>query len=215
MSPITGYIGAQRTSAQISFTGLDWSTVAGAFPGGDGCPYVARNDGSLARLPRTRGTITTLGKAAGTVTVLSGPGIDGATWAARAMLLRTGTVLPTAPTASINPTSCDGIPCTFTGDTIGRAPFTFVWNLGDATTSVTTVAGNGNSTGSGGTAHTYATAGTRAVRLTVIDAAGQVVSTAVSLTVVNSAPTALCTVSCAGRFCSFDGTGSSDDGPGH
>jgi PKD repeat protein len=76
----------------------------------------------------------------------------------------------------------------------------YLWDLGDGTTAATSQVD-----------HTYAVAGTYAVRLTVTDDDGATSSATDALTVVaNQPPTAAFTVSCAGRDCSVDAATSTD-----
>jgi PKD repeat protein len=82
-----------------------------------------------------------------------------------------------APTASVSPPNCAGLVCNFSGLTstdpnVGDA-LTYTWDFGDATTPST----------SSGPSHTYLTAGTYPVTLTVRDGWGKSSTATVSVTV--------------------------------
>ena len=107
------------------------------------------------------------------------------------------------PTASFT-FSCADLSCDFDGsdssDTDGNIA-SYSWAFGDGGIA------------SGATAaHTYDSAGTRTVTLTVTDNDGATDSAARSVTTSaeNQAPTASFTFSCADLSCNFDGSGSSD-----
>ncbi len=71
----------------------------------------------------------------------------------------------TAPTARISNPTCTNLVCSFTGSTStdpDNDPLTYNWNFGDGTTAATTQ----------NASHTYATAGSRTVTLTVNDGQG-------------------------------------------
>ncbi len=103
--------------------------------------------------------------------------------------------------------SCSGLSCTFdgTGSTDDVGVTSYAWDFGD------------NTTGSGATpSHGYSAAGAYTVTLTVTDAGSLSNATSQSVTVSsgggNQAPVAVPLVTCvAGRRCTFDGRGSTDD----
>ena len=107
----------------------------------------------------------------------------------------------TAPSAALTAT-CTGLSCQLdasaSSDDAGVASYS--WSFGDG--------GSGSGVA---TSRTYASRGTYTVTLTVADAAGNT-DTASRQVAVDGLPTAAFTVSCSGRTCSFDGSGSGDDG---
>jgi len=106
------------------------------------------------------------------------------------------------PVASFTPT-CIGLACTFDGSTStdDGTIVSYAWNFGDGMTATGATA-----------AHTYALDGTYTVTLTVTDNGGQTATVSQQVTVVNQAPVASFTFNCPDLTCSFDGTGSTDDG---
>lgn len=107
----------------------------------------------------------------------------------------------TAPNAAFTAT-CTGLSCQLdasaSSDDAGVASYS--WSFGDG--------GSGSGVA---TSRTYASRGTYTVTLTVADAAGNT-DTASRQVAVDALPTAAFTVSCWGRTCSFNGSGSGDDG---
>ena len=118
------------------------------------------------------------------------------------LLLYTGFLLAPPPVANFT-SSCTLLTCNFDGSTsTGLAAATYSWTFGDATS------GTGKTV-----SHTYASAGTYSVTLTVTDANGTSTKTT-SVTVAsaaNQAPVARFTVSCTGLTCNVNGSTSSDD----
>jgi len=112
----------------------------------------------------------------------------------------------TPPAAAFTPT-CVLLDCTFadgSSDADGQLT-AYTWDFGDGTAAAITK----------DAAHTYGTANTYPVRLTVTDNDGATSDRTQSVMVhalANMAPTAAFTVSCAGLACSFTGVGSDGDG---
>ncbi|MGD2069498.1 MAG: PKD domain-containing protein [Gemmatimonadota bacterium] len=100
------------------------------------------------------------------------------------------------PTAAFTVT-CEGRSCTFTPTGTSTDAETFLWDLGDGTTSQSPTV-----------SHTYAVGGRYQVRLTVGNAPGLFDS---AVRAVDLPPTAVFTVSCDRGLCTFDATGSSGD----
>ncbi|MEQ8718038.1 MAG: S8 family serine peptidase [Acidimicrobiales bacterium] len=109
------------------------------------------------------------------------------------------------PTASFT-VSCDELECTFdaSGSSDDDGVVRYDWVFGDSATS---------SDGPSVATHTYASPGTYTVGLTVFDAENLSGSTTRSAQPFeNQPPTASFTVSCNNLTCSFNASGSSDDG---
>jgi PKD repeat protein len=101
---------------------------------------------------------------------------------------------------------CDDLVCTFDagGSTDDGTIVTYDWDFGD------TASGSGVVS-----THTYAASGDYTVELTVTDDDSVSVATSTTITVVidpNQPPVAAFTPACDGLVCTFDGSGSSDDG---
>ena len=112
----------------------------------------------------------------------------------------------TPPAAAFTP-SCALLVCTFAdGSTDADGQLTaYTWDFGDGTAAAITK----------DAAHTYGTANTYPVRLTVTDNDGATSDLTQSVLVhapTNMPPTAAFTSSCAGLACSFTGLGSDGDG---
>jgi PKD repeat protein len=109
-----------------------------------------------------------------------------------------------APSAAFTQ-SCNALACSFNGSTSTDSDGTiasYAWNFGDGSTA-TGVAPS----------HTYSTAGTKSVSLTVTDNSGATNTVSKSVTVTsgaNAAPTAAFTAACTALVCSVDGSTSSD-----
>ena len=112
----------------------------------------------------------------------------------------------TPPAAAFTPT-CVLLDCTFAvgiGAAVGQLT-AYTWDFGDGTAAAITK----------DAVHTYGTANTYAVRLTVTDNDGATSDLTQSVLVhapTNMPPTAAFTSSCAGLACSFTGLGSDGDG---
>ncbi|MGD9957970.1 PKD domain-containing protein [Nocardioides sp.] len=163
-TPESDVIGAKRFVASDSVAGLDFSSVRGMFTTGDAL-YWATQDGVLHRTDWTGGPFNAA-PVPGSSTAVSGPGIDGNSWSAKALFIyqdANRTNAGTAPTAAFT-ASCSGPTCTFDASAsagFGRSIASYDWDFGDTTT------------GSGAApSHTYDGAGTRTVTLTVTDTAG-------------------------------------------
>jgi PKD repeat protein len=111
----------------------------------------------------------------------------------------------TPPKANFNAT-CTNLDCTYTGASSTDNGFiaSYAWTFGDTT----------NNTATGVTpSHTYTTAGTKSITLTVTDNQGLTNSVTKSYRVTaNPPPTASFTSSCTQGACTFDGSASSDPG---
>jgi PKD repeat protein len=158
-------------------------------------------DGGTASTSTTSHTYAAPGTFQVTLTVTDGGGLSNA--------ITKAVTLTNQPPVAAFTSSCNNTTraCTFNGsgstDDVGIV--SYAWNFGDA------------ATGTGATpAHTYASAGTYTVTLTVTDGGGltNAVSHTVTLTTgTNQPPVAAYTVTCQpapAHTCSLDGTGSVD-----
>jgi PKD repeat protein len=162
----------ETTLTQSSSVNL--SQAAGMFISNGSLYYGSRVDGNLRRVTFSGGNIT------GSATVVSGPVKDGVNWANRAMFLGAGTAANAPPTAALS-VNCSALACSFNGtgssDPDGTVA-SYAWTFGDG------------ATGTGPTpAHTYGSAGTYTVTLTVKDNAGASSAPASSPVTVTSQPT--------------------------
>jgi PKD repeat protein len=119
------------------------------------------------------------------------------TWLATVLALKPPAATPPPPPTANFTFSCTALTCTFdASSSTAQATATYSWIWGDATPA-----------GSGTTAtHSYATAGTRNVALTVSDGGGS--STATQAVTTVAPPVASFTFSCTGLACSFDASSS-------
>lgn len=147
-NPESGVVAALEISATGNLPGVDWSTVGGMFTAGGKLYYVSTVDGKLRSLSFTGGVPS------GTPVL-----VDGGDWRGQAVFLYAG-VPNTPPTATFT-SSCTQLACSFDGSGSSDPDGTitsYAWDFGDG------------STGSGATPqHTYASAGTYTVKLTVTD----------------------------------------------
>jgi PKD repeat protein len=198
----TRHVGAQRFTAATGTSPVPWGSVRGAFltrDAGQSWLYYAHTDGTLRRIAWDGTTVT------GSPQPVSGPAVDGRTWNTRALFVSTVGTAPSnqLPTAMFT-VECTALSCVFDGSD-SRDPdgtiTSYEWDFGDGTTA------------SGAQQpKTYASAGTRTVRLTVTDDRGGTATTTqeVAVSAPNQAPTAAFTVACTGLTCAFDASGSRD-----
>jgi len=195
-SPDSGIIHPQRQQV----AGATLPALSGAFLSDGQLYYVARATGQMVRAGFDGTTLS------GAHTVVSGPGEDGIDWRARVLFVGPESEPNTSPVAR-STVGCTDLVCSFDGrassDPDGSIA-SYAWSFGDG----------GTSTAANGT-HTYAAGGTYSVTLTVTDDRGATSSTTKTVTVaahVNGAPTADFDASCAPGACSFDASGTQDDG---
>jgi PKD repeat protein len=173
----SGIVGAQRFTVTGPIAGVNWSEVRGTFLAGNHLYWVRNADGTLHRV-----NWVAEAPVPGTDTVVSGPGVDGNDWRARALFAYPGVVPPPPnqpPTASFT-VSCDALACDVNGsassDPDGSIA-SYAWDFGDG------------STATGATAsHTFAASGTYTVGLTVTDDDGASDSDTRSVTVAPEPP---------------------------
>ncbi|GAA5026103.1 hypothetical protein GCM10023258_19590 [Terrabacter aeriphilus] len=194
-SPDSGIVDERTNTVPSS---VDLSTVRGIFAAGDSVYYASRTDSTLYRAGWAGGAVT------GTPVAVSGPAVDGTSWANRSMFLFAGPPLNRAPKAAFAQT-CSGATCTFDATTASDPDGTiasYAWDFGDGTT------------GAGVTAsRKYTASGTYAVTLTVTDDKGATATQTVKVPVTvpaNQAPTASFASSCTPARCSFDASASTD-----
>ena len=204
----SGVVGAKRLVASPSIAGVDFSQVRGMFTTGSKL-YWATPDGRLHRADWAQGPQSGA-PVAGSATVVSGPGVDAATWGAHVLFLYQGADgangggggQTTPPTAAFT-SDCTGLTCAFdaSASTPGSGgPLSYSWQLGDGA----------NASGAS-PSHTFSAGGTYTVSLTVTSSSGtDSTSHDVTVTAPNQPPTAAFTASCSALTCSFDASGSDD-----
>lgn len=186
------------TAAAANLADLDWSNLQGSFVAASSFYYVTRTDGVMHRADWANGTAVS-----GTSVSVSGPGIDGVDWRAKALFLASIGSVDNKPTASFT-SSCSGATCTFNG--LGSSDdgsiASYSWNFGDGS-----LAGTGAQL-----SHTYTKGGSYHVILTVTDNIGQTGSKTVDAfaDIPNVLPNAQFSGSCSVLTCSFDTTGTGD-----
>ncbi|WP_434811374.1 PKD domain-containing protein [Microbacterium sp. bgisy189] len=197
-------VGAAEYTASGSIAGLDLASVRGMFLAGDWV-FAVQSDGSLVRVEWADG-----GFVPGTATTVSGPDEDGTNWLAAAPFAfqsEDGSAPNFPPTAQAA-VECDNQVCEFSSagsSDVGGTITDYLWDFGD-----------GESSEAANPTHTYAAAGLYDITLTVTDDAGATDSVTVPTQVefFDAEPEAAFEVSCDGRVCSFDGSGSADaEGP--
>ena len=153
-SPDSGIVDETTVNAPSS---VDFSDADGMFVNNGKLYYATRSDGNLHVVDFAGGAVT------GSSTVVSGPSTDGVDWRNRAMFLYSGPAPNQPPTARFT-SNCSGGACTFNGSTSSDSDGTvasYAWDFGDG------------GTGTGVTpAHTYTSADTFHVTLTVTDNEG-------------------------------------------
>lgn len=201
-TPESGVIGALQFQA------------TGTLPAGS--PALLISGGSLYFADRSTGNLSKVAFSpagiSGTPTLVSGPGIDGRDWRARAVFMApgpNGPQPPKPPVASFTG-SCTDMTCSFDGSASSDPDGTitnYLWDFGDGTTQP------GGSTA----AHTYTNPGQYTVKLTVTDNSGLTGSAQQTVnpsTAPPAAPVASFTQTCDQLDCSFDGSGSSTGATG-
>lgn len=172
-TPESGVVGALRYTASPAVGGFDPAAVRGTFLAGQDL-YWADAAGVLRRTPWNDGAVSGTPRADAT-TVVSGPGVDGRSWAARALVAYqdpSGNGADGAPNlapAAAFSVECVALTCSVDGtgseDPDGDV-VSYAWEFGDGTTAT------------GPTAeHTYTTPGSYDVRLTVRDDDGATATT--------------------------------------
>jgi PKD domain/Malectin domain len=153
-SPDSGIVDEATVSAPST---VDFSDADGMFVDNGKLYYASRSDGNLHVVDFANGAVT------GSPTAISGPGVDGVDWRNRGMFVYSGPAPNRAPTAAFT-TQCDGGGCAFdasgSADTDGTVA-SYDWDFGDGSTA----AGESPT-------HTFTSAGTFAVQLTVTDNQG-------------------------------------------
>ena len=168
----------RRFSPESGIVSGEQYQVPGSFPNVGGIFFA---QGKLWFADRSNGNLSNItwsgGAPSGSPTVVSGPGIDGNDWRARAVFLGPGPAgggTNQSPTADFT-ASCSDLTCLVDGraSTDPDGPVaSHSWNFGD------------DQGGSGSqTSHAYATAGTYTITLTVTDDRGATASTTRTVTV--------------------------------
>ncbi|TWD83283.1 PKD domain-containing protein [Kribbella amoyensis] len=155
-TPQSGVVGALRYTATGNVAGINWSQVQGMFVTPTAIYWASSVDGDLRRAGWSQAT----GVPTGSSTVVST-----GEWRSRALFLFLGVQAPPNqnPVAQVG-ISCSGLSCTYSSagssDPDGSIA-SYAWTFGDG----------GTSTAANPT-HTYTTAGTYSVSLTVTDNSG-------------------------------------------
>lgn len=161
-SPQSGAVGAQRLVASGNVAGIDFSQVRGMFVTQSSL-YWGQGDGNLRRIGWAQQGPSGV-PIASTATTVSGPGLDGADWAAHALFLYQGTGGSGAGVTAAFDQSCAGVTCSFDGSASrasGSPISSYAWTFGDGQSGVGV-----------SPSHTYAAPGTYSATLTVTSASG-------------------------------------------
>ena len=155
-SPDSGIVDERVLNVTSS---VNFSNARGVFVAGDSIYYALRTDNTLYKAAWSGTAVT------GTPTAISGPGVDGVSWASRSMFLYNGTAsnVNQPPTASFTST-CSGASCSFDASASADSDGTvasYAWDFGDTTS------GSGKIV-----SHPYSASGTYSVKLTVTDDKG-------------------------------------------
>ena len=197
-------VGAVRFVAPTNATGPQWAATRSLMLDGANL-YVADSTGTLKRWAWNANTAV----AGGPSVTVSGPAVDGKSWAATEAFMYAGDVaappppVNQAPAASFTSTSA-GLKLSVDGsgssDPDGSIA-SYAWTFGDGGTDTGATA-----------SRTYATAGTYTVTLTVTDNAGATNSVSKSVTVAaaNQAPVASFSSSVSDFTVNVNGSGSTD-----
>ena len=165
--PDSDVVGALEFVTANNLSDINWANVAGMFYAGGNLYWLDRTTGDLMR-----STWSANGPVAGTAVAVSGPGVDSQVWNTRALFT---VPKPNQPPVAVPNVTCTGMTCSADGSTSSDPDGTvaaYNWQFGDSGTA------------SGATAsHTYTTAGTYTVTLTVTDNQGAVGSATQQVTV--------------------------------
>ncbi|WP_149814861.1 PKD domain-containing protein [Serinicoccus marinus] len=202
----SGIVGAKRFVASNSVAGINFDDVRGMFATSDDL-YWATSNGALHRIDLATGAQAS-NPVPGTAETVSGPNLDGKNWAGRDMFLfqdADGNAAPQPPVASFT-NDCASLTCNFDASASvaeGSTITAYEWDFGDGATG----AGEAPT-------HEYAADDTYSVTLTITtDAGDQDTATGqVEVERVNEVPVAAFASVCDELVCSFDASGSTDDG---
>jgi PKD repeat protein len=150
-NPESDIVGPDEFTAAGNLPGVSWSSVGGMFVDGDQLYFVNNSTGSLNRIAFTGGV------PAGSASI-----VNSGDWRARGVFLFQGP--PNQPPVASFSSSCQELACGFNGTASSDPDGTvtsYAWDFGDGATA----------TGAQ-PAHTFATAGTYPVKLTVTDNLG-------------------------------------------
>lgn len=158
-------VGAERYAVAAT-TALDWRAVQGMF----------LDNGQLYWANATNGSLNKVAFAGGQISGSSAVVSSGVDWRSRGLFIRPGSTPNAAPTATFG-SACVGLSCSF--DASGSADLdgtiaAYAWSFGDGATGATATPN-----------HTYASAGSYPVTLTVTDNGGATGSTTSTVTVTN------------------------------